>query len=81
VAAAGNGKFVRASNSDDGLSVIMNEINKMEKKNFGSKLYTDYEDRFPYFFAAALLLLLIDALLSEKKSKWLTKLNLFGDRR
>jgi Ca-activated chloride channel homolog len=80
IAAAGNGVFVRASNSEDGLREILNQINKMQKKNYGSKLYTDYEDRFQYFLGIALILLLLELLLSERKSKWLNKLNLFGEK-
>lgn len=79
IAVAGNGKFIRASNSDDGLSTILDEVNKMEKKNFGSKLYTEYEDRFQYFLAAALIFMLGEMLFSEKKSKWAAKLNFFGE--
>ena len=77
VADAGRGKFVRASNSEDGLSVLLNEINKMEKKNYGTKVFTDYADRFQYLLVVALLLLLIEFAIAEKKSKWWENLNLF----
>lgn len=78
IASTAKGKFVRASNSEDGLGIILNEINKMEKKNFGTKVFTDYEDRFQYFLAAAFLLLILELFLSQKKSKWWQNLNLFG---
>lgn len=78
IADAGKGKFVRATNNDDGLDLIMKEINSMEKKEFGTKMFTDYEDQFQYFLGAALLLLLLEFLLSERKSKWIEQLNLFG---
>ncbi|MEO5571392.1 MAG: VWA domain-containing protein [Bacteroidia bacterium] len=78
VADAGKGKFVRASNNDDGLELVMKEINSMEKKEFGTKMFTDYEDQYQYFIGAALLLLLIEFTMSEKKSKLLKQLNLFG---
>lgn len=80
VATAGNGRFIRASNSEDGLSVLLDEINKMEKKNFGTKMFTDYEDRFQYFLAAAFCLLIAELFISNKKSKWWQRLNLFGDK-
>jgi len=78
VADAGKGKFVRATNNDDGLELIMKEINSMEKKEFGTKMFTDYEDQYQYFIGAALLLLLIEFLMSEKKSKLLKQWDLFG---
>ena len=78
IASAGSGIFVRASNGDDGLKSILHQISRMEKKNYGSKIFADYEDRFQYFLGAALLLLLIEMMVSERKSKWLQNINLFG---
>jgi len=78
ISKAGDGIFVRASNGDDGLKSILHEITRMEKKNYGSKVFTDYEDRFQYFLGIALLLLVIELLISERKSKWLQNINLFG---
>lgn len=75
---AGKGKFVRASNSEDGLSTLLGEINKMEKKNYGTKIYTDYADRFQICLLVALLLILVEFAVAEKKSKWWEKLNLFS---
>lgn len=74
IALTGKGQFVRASNSEDGLNKILAEINKMEKRNFGTKMFTDYEDRFQYFLAAALLFLLLEIFIGERKSKWLETL-------
>ncbi len=78
IAEAGKGKFVRASNSDDGLDIILKEINALDKKEFQAKMFTDYENQFQYFLCAALFLFLLEFLLGEKKSKWFTRLNLFG---
>lgn len=79
IAAAGNGIYVRASNSDAGLNNVLDAINKLEKKQFDSKMYSDYEDRFQWFVSAALLLLVIEIFLSERKSKLYQRLNLFGN--
>lgn len=81
LADAGKGKFIRATNSDDGLQLVMKEINTMEKKEFGSKMFTDYADQFQYFLGLALLLLIIEFIISEKKSKKLENVNLFGDKK
>jgi Ca-activated chloride channel family protein len=81
IAAEGKGQFVRASNNDDGLSTILNEIMKMNKKTFGTKIFTEYEDRFQYFIGAGLLILLLEFLISNRKSKWIQRLNLFGEVR
>lgn len=79
IASAGNGKFVRATNGDDGLSLIMADIAKMDKKEFSSKLFTDYEDQFQWVLGITLLLLLIEFTITERKTKWIEKVNLFGE--
>ena len=50
-----------------GLSALLNEINKMEKKEIGTKVFSDYKDRFQLFITITLILLLIDLILLEKK--------------
>ena len=77
IAGEGKGIFVRASSGDDGLQTIMNEISKMDKKAFGTKQFSNYEDRFQYFIGAALLLLILEFIISNRKSVWMEKLNLF----
>ncbi|MCW3071497.1 MAG: hypothetical protein JWO44_1387 [Bacteroidetes bacterium] len=81
IAGAGNGIYVRATNSDAGLNHVLDQLDKLEKKQFDSKMYSDYEDRFQWFIAAALLFLLIETLLSERKSKLYQRLNLFGEKK
>jgi len=77
IAAAGNGTYVRATNANAGLQVIMNEINKMEKKEFGSKVFKDYDDRFQIFLLISLALLVLEFFLSKRKSSKLDKIKLF----
>lgn len=79
IAIDGKGVYIRATNADDGLNAIMNQIGKMEKKSFGTKQYTDYEDRFQYFLVLSLFFFLLEALLSTRRSRWIQKLNLFGE--
>ena len=75
IAAEGKGIFVRASNSDDGLESVIKEIGKMNKKTLGSKQFADYEDRFQYFLGAGLLILLLEFIISNRKSIWVGRLN------
>lgn len=79
IAAATNGVYVQATSADIGLDAILNKIAEMDKKEMESKMYTDYEDQFQWFLGAALLLLVIEALISERVSKLWKKLNLFKD--
>ncbi len=77
IAVAGNGIFVRATNSDAGLNNVLSAIDKLEKKQFESKMYSDYEDRFQWFIFVAFVLLLIETFITERKSKLYKRLNLF----
>ncbi len=79
LAAAGNGIYIRANNTQVGLDILFEQLNKMQKKEYGSKMFTDYEDRFQIFFGIALLLLVLEFFISERRSKWWAKINLFGD--
>jgi Ca-activated chloride channel family protein len=81
IAAEGKGQFIRASNSDDGLNTILNEITKMDKKSFGTKMFTEYEDRFQYFLGAGLLFLIIEFLVSNRKNRAVQRLDLFGEKK
>ena len=78
IAAAGNGIYVRANNSQAGLETIYSEINKLEKTEFDSKVFSDYEDRFQYFLLPALILLLLEFFIFERRGKRFRNVNLFG---
>ena len=77
IAVAGNGSYVRASNANAGLGIIMNEIDQMEKKEFGSKSFKDYEDRFQLFLIIALILIVLEYFISNRRSSKLDGVNLF----
>ena len=77
IASAGEGMFVRAGSSGTGLELIMEEIEKMDKAEFDELVYTEYEEQFQYMAAIALLLLIIDFVILERKNKWLNSINLF----
>jgi Ca-activated chloride channel family protein len=77
VANAGGGQFIRATNADAGLNYVFDEIEKMETTEFGTKVYTDYEDRFQYPLALALIFLLLDILIGNNQSNWIRSWGIF----
>jgi Ca-activated chloride channel homolog len=81
IAAAGNGSYVRASNANAGLSIIMKEIDKMEKKEFGSKSFKDYEDRFQIFLIIAFILIIFEFFISNRRTSKLDGVNLFETKK
>jgi Ca-activated chloride channel family protein len=79
IASAGSGIYVRANNSKAGLSTLFAEINKMEKKEIGTMVFTEYKDRFQLFIGFALLLLLADLILLNRKNKWSNRINFYKE--
>jgi Ca-activated chloride channel homolog len=78
ISAAGNGIYVRANNAQVGLNALFDEINKMEKEEMETLVYSEYDDQFQYFFAIGLLLLLLEFVVLERKNRYLMKVNLFS---
>ena len=71
IALSTNGNYVRASNSNIGLDEIFSDIKKMKKQDLESTMYTEYNDQFQIFAALALLILIVDFIIMERKYKYL----------
>jgi Ca-activated chloride channel family protein len=67
IADAGNGKYLRGTQSAQELDAIWNDISTMEKREFGQKQFTSFENRFQYLVLPAWLLLLAEFFISERK--------------
>jgi Ca-activated chloride channel homolog len=57
IASAGDGLFVRAGSNTSVFDIIMDEIEKLDKEEFEEMVYTEFEERFQYMAALALLML------------------------
>jgi Ca-activated chloride channel family protein len=68
VAAAGNGVYVRAGNSEFGLNPIIDDINKMEDEKYSSVVFEEYDEQFMYFLGIALLFFVIEMLIGDRRS-------------
>jgi len=77
IAISGGGEYLHADNSNFGLNAIVDNINNMDKQEFESKIFSDYEDRFQYFIGFAILLMLIELFLLERKNKFTKGINIF----
>lgn len=69
VAAEGNGAYIHAGNEEFGLNPIIDEIRKLEDERFNSVVFEVYDEQYMYFFAAALLLFVIEMLIGERRPK------------
>jgi Ca-activated chloride channel family protein len=73
IAALSKGVYYRGTNAQDELDEVYKHINALQKREFGVKQFTDYEDRFQFFLGVAIVLLVVELLLTEKKVKWIAK--------
>ena len=77
IAVAGSGMYVRASNTNIGLTQIFDEIRQMKKQELEGTMFTEYNDQFQIFAGASLILLLIDFLIMNRKNRKIANLRLF----
>ena len=69
VAKAGNGAYIHAGGEEFGLNPIIQDIRRMEDEEFGSVVFEEYDEQYMYFFGIALLLLVIEMLIGERKPR------------
>ena len=77
IALGSGGAYIRATNATLGLSEIVAKVNETEKKRFAAAMFEEYNEKFQYPLAAALLLLLIESLILSRKNKLLARFNIF----
>lgn len=80
IATAGGGIYVRANNSRAGLDKVFNEINQLDKSELESRVFSDYEHRFQYFIALAILFFVFELFISSRRSKLFSSVNLFNEK-
>ena len=81
IANAGNGIFVRANNTQVGLKKVFDEVNKMQKSEYDSQVFSEYEDRYQLLLVIAFLLLLGEIFIFERKGKWAERFRIFGPKK
>ena len=79
IATKGNGKYLDGSNTNEVIEQVTTILNGMNQKEFESKQFTDFKDRFQWFLGLSIFLLVIELLLLERKTAWIKKLNLFNE--
>ena len=77
LAEIGDGIYVRASSSNVGLDKIYDDISKAKKSEIEANVFTDYDDQFQWFIGAAIILLIIEILISSGKKKWESNFKFF----
>jgi Ca-activated chloride channel family protein len=77
IAATTGGSYHRATSGGNEIDDIFKELASLQKVEFGTKQITGYETRYQYPLAFAILFLIIEVMLSERRTKlaaWFKKL-------
>jgi len=77
IALAGKGVYVRADNSNSVLRVINKELDTLAKSSIQTKVFSDYNEQFQSFALLALLILVLDFFVFERKNKRLSRIRIF----
>lgn len=75
------GKYINGRNTKEVVDFVKNALENIEKTEFESTQFTDFNSQFQWFLGMGLLLLVVDVFLLEKKTKWVKKMNLFNEEK
>lgn len=77
IAAAGEGLYVRADNSNSAQKAIIDAINNMNKTELESRVYSDYDEKYQWFIWAAFIILIVNIFILDRKNSVLSKIKFF----
>ncbi|MEG0795406.1 MAG: VWA domain-containing protein [Odoribacter sp.] len=77
IAKAGEGLYVRASNTDVGLTQLLDEVNRMQKTLLEERVYSDYAEKYQYFLLIGLFFVFVEFIILGRKNKHFMKINIF----
>ncbi|UKK49814.1 VWA domain-containing protein [Prevotella sp. E13-17] len=75
IAQAGGGVYIHVDNSSSAQQILDKELDKLEKSD--SAVYSNYSEQFQTFGVIALILLIIEIVLLERKNHLLNKIKIF----
>ena len=79
IADGAKGSYIFGNQTNVVVEQIKDVLNKMDKKEFEAKEFSEYKDQFQWFLGFGLFFMIIDVLLLERKTAWLKRLNLFNE--
>lgn len=77
VAAAANGTYIQASNTNVGLDDILTEINRLNTETYESTEFTAHAEQFQYFLIISILFLILGIIFPERRHTSWEKYNIF----
>ena len=80
IAINAGGEYLDGDNTQKVVSQINKILDGTEKSQFDTQKFVDFKDQFQWFLGGALLLLILDLAIFERKTQWVKKLNLFNEK-
>jgi len=77
IALAGKGIYVHADNSNSAFRIISKELDTLAKSDIKTSNFSDYNEQFQSFALLALIILIIDFFVFDRKNKRLSKFKIF----
>jgi Ca-activated chloride channel family protein len=83
VAQAGGGAYIHVENNSAALEQLDNELDKLAKKETSTTVYSEFDEQFQAFGLLALLLLVLEICILDRKNPLLKNISLFkrGEKR
>ena len=73
-----NGYYIHSGSTITGLFGLMKKLDDLDKTEYKSNVFEEFDEKFQYFAGFALFFLIIEFLIMDKKNVWLQKIKLFG---
>lgn len=73
ISTAGSGKYIHVDNTHAAQEQLNDEIAKMQKGDMESVVYSEYDEQFQVFGILAVILLIMEVLVSEAVNPWLRR--------
>lgn len=77
VAAAGNGAYIHVGNNNYAQTQLNDELDKLAKKDISSNIYSEYDEQFQAVGIIALVILILEICILERRNPLLKNLKLF----
>ena len=80
IAKAGGGAYIHVDNTNDATEKLNTEIAKLQKGHISSNEYSSYDEQFQAFGIIAILLLVIEVFVMERKTPLQKRIKLFNKK-
>ncbi|MBR1502524.1 MAG: VWA domain-containing protein [Prevotella sp.] len=81
VAQAGGGAYIHVENNSAAQEQLDNELDKLAKKETSTTVYSEFDEQFQAFGVLALLLLIVEICIFDRRNPLLKHVSLFGKRK